>query len=162
MHRLHIITYHDFTVDELCQYLQERHYPQILGDMEAIQKYLVNLACNEDAELINLLDIIFRQLHLEVKQLFTKDSILLFPHLIDKEGIQINLKPINQIHQKINTILIQLRKLLNNYVQQPDWSNLFKICFNELFALEQSIQYVLYIKENFLWTKINKNVPYEH
>lgn len=162
MHPLHIINYHDFTVDELCQYLEERHYPQILGDMESIQKYLINLTYHEDSELVSLLNVVFRQLYTEVKQLFTKDRILLFPHLINKSDTQINLNPVNQIHQKINTILMQLRKLMNNYVQQPDWSNQFKICFNELYALEQSIQHVLYIKENFLWTKINTHVSHEY
>jgi hypothetical protein len=55
-----------------------------------------------------------------------------------------------------------LRKLLNNYIQQPEWSNQFKICFNEIFSLEQTIQQVLYIKENFLWTKVNVIATYEN
>lgn len=75
--------------------------------------------------------------------------------------VVINLEPVNQIHGKISTILMQLRKLMNNYVQQPGWSNQLKICCNELYALEQSIQHVLYIKENFLWTKINNPASHD-
>lgn len=155
MHNLHIINYNDFTPNELCHYLEERHYIQILTDMESIQKYLVNLTYKDDSEIIELISVVFRKLYVEVKQLFTKDSILLFPHLKNNENVQICLTPVNLLHQKINVILQQLRKLMNNYVQQPAWSNQLKICCNELFALEQSIQHVLYIKENFLWTKIN-------
>ena len=54
--------------------------------------------------------------------------------------------------------MMQLRKLLNNYVQQPDWSNAFKICFNELYLLEQSLQHVLYLKRKLLWTQVNKSM----
>lgn len=164
MHNLHIINYTDFTADELCHYLEDRHYTQILADMDSIQEYLINLTCNQnaDSELMELTNVVFRKLHVEVKQLFTKDSILLFPHLKNKSEIKINLDPVNQIHQKISIILQQLRKLMNNYVQKPSWSNQIKICCNELFALEQSIQHVLYIKENFLWTKINAIASHEY
>ncbi len=155
MHNLHIINYNDFTADELCQYLEERHYKQILADMDAIQKYLENITYSEDSDVIELINIVFQKLHDEVKQLFVRDSILLFPHLKNNVEREICLTPINLLHHQINTILQQLRKLMNNYVQQPNWSNQFKICCNELFALEQSIQHILYIKENFLWTKIN-------
>ncbi|MFN8259890.1 MAG: hypothetical protein U0X41_03015 [Chitinophagales bacterium] len=161
MHNLHIINYHDFSVDELCHYLEDRHYTQILADMDSIQKYMVSLACTDGSEVVELTNVIFRKLHMEVKQLFTKDSILLFPHLKNKPDVLINLEPVNLIHQKISGILLQLRKLMNNYVQQPTWSNQFKICCNELYALEQSIQHVMYIKENFLWTKINTNAHHE-
>ncbi|HRH58877.1 MAG TPA: hypothetical protein PLS10_14600 [Chitinophagales bacterium] len=155
MHNLHIINYSDFTADELCHYLEDRHYMQILTDMESIQKYLENLSCNEENDLIELVNVIFHKLNVEVKQLFSKDKILLFPHLKKNVETPICLTPVNLLHQRINAILQQLRKLMNNYVQQPAWSNQFKICCNELFTLEQSIQHVLYIKENFLWTKIN-------
>ena len=155
MHNLHIINYNDFSAEELCHYLEERHYSQVLADMDSIQKYLNNLKCTEDTEIVELTNVIFRKLYNEVNQLFTKDQILLFPYLKSKSPVQINLAPVNLIHQKISMLLQQLRKLMNNYIQQPDWSNQFKICCNELFTLEQSIQHILYIKENFLWTRIN-------
>lgn len=162
MHNLHLINYNDFSTEELCKYLEYRYYPQVLLDMESIQKYIDDLRYDEDTELISVMDLVFNQLHSEVKQLITKDKILLFPHLINRIETPINLKPFIKIHQKINTVLMQLRKLLNNYIQQPEWSNQFKICFYELFSLEQSIQQVLYIKENFLWTKVNAIVSYEY
>jgi hypothetical protein len=161
MHNLHILNYNDFTADELCQYLEERHYTQILADMESIQNYLMNLNCLEDSEIVEVAIVVFSKLNTEVKQLFTKDSILLFPHLKNNSTVKINLEPVNLIHGKISAILMQLRKLMNNYVQQPGWSNQLKICCNELYALEQSIQHVLYIKENFLWTKINSFASHE-
>lgn len=161
MHNLHFINYNDFSAEELCHYLEERHYNQVLADMDSIQKYLNNLNGIENTEIVELTIILFHKLHNEVKQLFIKDQILLFPHLKNKSAVQINLAPVNLIHQKISMLLQQLRKLMNNYIQQPDWSNQFKICCNELFMLEQSIQHILYIKENFLWTKVNINSSHE-
>lgn len=162
MHKLHIINFNDFSVEELSKYLEDRYYTQILLDIESIQNLLDELSCNEDTEIVSVLNFIYSQLSVEVKQLFTKDKILLFPHLKNRPNTPINLRPFIQIHQKINIILIQLRKLLNNYIQQPEWTNQFKICFNEIFSLEQTIQQVLYIKENFLWTKVNVIVTYEN
>ena len=101
MHNLHIINYNDFTPNELCHYLEERHYTQILTDMESIQKYLVNLTYKDDSEIIELISVVFRKLYVEVKQLFTKDSILLFPHLKNNEDIQICLTPVNLLHQNL-------------------------------------------------------------
>lgn len=162
MQNLHIINYNYFTADELCQYLEERHYTQILSDMESIQKYLTNLSCTENSELIELISVMFQKLYAEIQQLFAKDRILLFPYLRSKSELQICLTPFNLLHQQVNSVLIQLRKVLNNYVQKPAWSNQFKICCNELFALEQSVQHVMYIKENFLWTKIQTIPSHEY
>lgn len=161
MHTLQIINYYNFSSEELCQYLEERYYTQILSDMLTVQKYLTQLACNEDSDVVSVMNVVFQQLEQEVKQLFTKDKLLLFPYFKKQTEVNINLQPVQQIHQKIQTILIQLRKLLNNYIQQPDWSNGYKICVNELYALEQSIHQVLYIKENYLWAKLNKQFQHE-
>lgn len=155
MQLLHSIDYHDFTIDELCDYLEERHYKQILSDMEITHYYLTHLSYTEQLDSAELINILFRKLQIELKQLFTKDSILIFPHLKKRSEVYVNLEPINTIHQKINGLLQQIRKLLNNYIQQPHWSSSIKICCNELYSLEQEVQLVLYLKENFLWTKIN-------
>jgi copper chaperone CopZ len=74
---------------------------------------------------------------------------------IAEKNNSISLTPINIIHQRILTILQKIRELMNNYIQQPNWSSAYKICCNELYGLEQLIHYVLYVKENFLWTRIN-------
>ncbi|HPA36856.1 MAG TPA: hypothetical protein PLA16_10835 [Chitinophagales bacterium] len=162
MYNLHIINYNDFTADELCHYLEERHYPQILTDFKMIERYIDQLVCSEDDESSTLIHAIFHKLETEVKQLFTKDKILLFPYIINHQESSISLQPINQLHQRILGLLQRMRGLLNNYVQQPEWSSNRKICSNELYALEQSIQRVLYIKENYLWTKIDKVVSHEY
>ncbi|MBK9328229.1 MAG: hypothetical protein IPM95_02715 [Sphingobacteriales bacterium] len=160
MHNLHIINYNDFSAEELCNYLEERHYPQILADLETTQNYLEFLSSEEHSETTDLTNTLFHKLQEEVKQLFVKDHILLFPHVKKHPVSQISLAPINSIHQRVMAILQKLRGLMNNYVQQPNWSNQFKICCNELYAIEQNIQHILYIKENFLWTKIeNRTAP---
>jgi iron-sulfur cluster repair protein YtfE (RIC family) len=159
MHNLHIINYNDLETEELCHYLEERHYVQILKDFETTEKYLQQLnSGDEDPEITDLLNALFSRLNLEVIQLFTKDRILLFPHVKYHAEKEISLDPINQVHQRVMDLLQKLRGLMNNYVQKPRWSTQYKICCNELYALEQNIQHILYIKENFLWTKINHTV----
>ncbi len=157
MHNLHIINYSDLSISELCLYLEQRHYKQVLSDLELAAKYINDAEQNEHTELTGLIKILFDKLDAEIKQLFVKDNLLLFPHFIKNTHTQINLAPVNAIHQRVMNILQKLRGLLNNYVQQPEWSNAFKICCNELYALEQNMQHILYVKENFLWPKMNKN-----
>lgn len=154
MNNLHIINYNDFTPAELCNYLEERHYVQILSDLGSTKNYIETLTIEEDTPLIELINTLFHKLDLEINQLFTKDHILLFPYLIQNKDTVINLAPINLIHQRIIDILQKLRGLMNNYVQQPGWSNHFKICSNELHSLEQNIHHVIYVKEVFLWSKV--------
>lgn len=161
MQKLHTINYQNFSPNELCNYLDERYYAQILHDFDSTEKYLSDLAHNEESQSIDLVITLFYKLQNEVKQLFVKDRILLFPHVVAEKNNSISLTPINIIHQRILTILQKIRELMNNYIQQPNWSSAYKICSNELYGLEQLIHYVLYVKENFLWTRINTIVNYE-
>lgn len=155
MQHLHTVNYHNFSPNELCNYLDERYYSEITHNLESTHKYLIELAENEHNQTIDLVLTLFSKLDFEMKQLFAKDRILLFPHLIAQHAQNISLTPINIIHQRIINLLQKIRELMNNYVQQPSWSALFKICCNELYGLEQLIHYVFYVKENFLWTRIN-------
>jgi hypothetical protein len=162
MQQLHTINYHSFSPDELCNYLEARYYKQITLDFEPAKKYLIELAQNENSQTTDLLITLFDKLELEVVQLFVKDRILLFPFVVQQQPNSISLKPINIIHQRIITLLQKIRELMNNYVQQPHWSSLHKICSSELYGLEQLIHHVFYVKENFLWTKINSKMEDEH
>lgn len=155
MHHFHVLNYNDFAADELCNYLDERYYNHILNDFNITQKYIEHLSYEDASKNADLIVTLFNKLRVEVNQLFVKDRILLFPHFIHSKDTHINLQPINQLHQRILEILRKIRSLNNNYISQPTWSNLSKICSSELFSIEQSIEHILYIKENFLWTKIN-------
>jgi iron-sulfur cluster repair protein YtfE (RIC family) len=155
MQHLHTVNYHNFSPNELCNYLDERYYTEISHNLETTYKYLTELAENENNQTTDLVLTLFAKLDFEIKQLFAKDRILLFPHLIAQHEQNISLAPINIIHQKIINLLQKIRELMNNYVQQPTWSTTYKICCNELYGLEQLIHYVFYVKENFLWTRIN-------
>ncbi|MFN8283473.1 MAG: hypothetical protein U0U67_09685 [Chitinophagales bacterium] len=157
MQNLHVINYNDLSAEELCLYLEERHYVQVSADLSSVKRYIDNLINSDCNDQISLLQVLFIKLSDEVRQLFIKDKILLFPHIKNHRQSGINLAPINLLHQRISTILQKLRGLMNNYVQQPSWSSNLKICCNELYALEENIRMTLYIKENYLWTKI-KNV----
>ena len=155
MQHLHTINYHNFSPNELCNYLDERYYSEICNNLQKTNDYLSYLRENEECQTIDLVVALFAKLNFEIKQLFAKDRILLFPHLIAQHTQNISLTPINTIHQRIIYLLQKIRELMNNYVQQPTWSASYKICCNELYGLEQLIHYVFYVKENFLWTRIN-------
>lgn len=155
MQTLQKLNYSEFSASELCHYLEERQYPKILSDLEVIHNNFNQFKIHSIEEVEELAAIVFNKLHFEVKQLFIKDSILIFPTLMKYEKLLISLAPINAIHQRIIHIFHQLRRLMNNFIPLPNWSIQLKICCNELADVEQSLQNILYIKENFLWTKIN-------
>lgn len=157
MQNIHAINYTDFSPNELCTYLEERYYTQIINDFENTKKYLKDLLQDEYSQNIDLVNSLFYKLEGETTKLFARDRILLFPHITNPTPAGICLKPMTEIHQRIIDLLQKIRGFMNNYVPQPLWSTNMKICCNELYVLEQEIQYVLYIKENFLWTRINNN-----
>lgn len=161
MQNLHSINFQNFSPSELCSYLDERYYAQIINDLSTTEKYLLDFSSTEDSPTLDLVIALFYKLQNEVKQLFVKDRLLLFPHIITKKISSISLTPINIIHQRILTLLQKIRELMNNYIQQPNWSSGYKICCNELYGVEQLIHYVLYVKENYLWTRINTTVNNE-
>lgn len=155
MLNLYHTDYNNFTSEELSVYLEERYYTQVLSDLEVIHKYLIDYSYEDETDTAEIIIAIFRKLQIELKQLFTKDSILIFPHFKNKSDVTVNTDPFYQIHQRINDLLQQIRRKLNNYVQQPNWPTTLKICALELYSLEQLVQHVLYLKQNFLWPKIN-------
>jgi len=155
MQQLHNINYQNFSPNELCNYLEDRYYNQVIQNFQTTRKYLNDLIQQEHSQTIDLIIVLFNKLEIEAKQLFAKDRILLFPHIIAQHTAGICLKPINEIHQRIIVLLQKIRSLMNNYVQQPHWSALYKISCNELLGIEQMLNHVLYVKENFLWTRIN-------
>lgn len=155
MRSLHAINYHNFSPNEICHYLDDRYYSQIIQNFDKTQKYIEELPETDYSPTLEVVITLFHKLQLEVNQLFIKDRILIFPHVIKKQSTSISLVPINIIHQRIIVLLQKIRELMNNYVQQPAWSSAYNIFCNELYGLEQLIHYVFYVKENFIWTRIN-------
>lgn len=157
MQSLHTLNFNDFSPNEICTYLADRYFVQVLHNFDVSKKYLITLYNESHDQNIEWLNTIFDILHEETKHLFSKDKILLFPHLVTPNAAGINLEPVNEIHKKIIGLLSKIRNSMNNYIAQPNWSSTQKICCNELFNLEQSLLYVLYIKENFIWTRSKTN-----
>ncbi|MEZ5054640.1 MAG: hypothetical protein R2807_07760 [Chitinophagales bacterium] len=155
MQHLYTLNFENFTSKELCSYLEDRMYIQVISNIENSKKYVFELMKEDDSQSNDLINSLLDILEKEIKQLFTKDRMILFPNLISQNPIKLNIEPINEIHKRINRLLEKIRYLLNNFVVKPDWTSTHKICCNELYNLEQSILYVFYVKENFLWTKIN-------
>ncbi len=158
MQNLHAINYHNFSPNEICHYLDDRYYSQIIQNFEKAKKYITELPEKEYSTSLELVITLFHKLQLEVNQLFIKDRILLFPYVVNPQSLSISLTPINTIHQRIIMLLQKIRELMNNYVQKPAWSSAYKIFCNELYGLEQLIHYVFYVKENYIWTRINSVV----
>lgn len=157
MQSLHTLNFNDFSPSEICNYLSDRYFVQVMHNFEVSKKYLTALYEENQDQNIEWINNIFNILYEETKHLFSKDKILLFPHMMAQNATGINLEPVNEIHKRIIVLLNKIRNLMNNYVAQPNWSSVQKICCNELYNLEQSLLYVLYIKENFIWTRSKNN-----
>lgn len=161
MRNLHVINYNNFSPNEICQYLDDRYYSQVLQDFETVNKYIINLPQSDYTQSLELVITLFYKLETEINQLFVKDRILLFPHVISEQAFSISLVPINIIHQRIMTLLQKIREIMNNYVQKPTWSSAYKIFSNELYSLEQLIHHILFVKENYIWTRVNSTIVNE-
>ena len=61
---------------------------------------------------------------------------------------------IQQMHEKIMTMLEKIRLLLNNYLPKPGWKAELLHISNIMFGLEQQLQQAVYVKEKQLLHKV--------
>ncbi len=142
-----------YTPDELCHYLEHKHFEHIKHQFEAALVYFQELHDEHlYIETEHLLVLLFKKLKEEVLQLIRRDTLIIFPLISNNEN-QPSFVSSLQAHKRIIDILQKIRNLTNNYIQQPEWSKTYKFCCIELLELEEQIQEVIYIKENFILQK---------
>lgn len=151
----------DLSVDEICEYLQYKHYHHILSDFEILRKYIYtcNLHEKDNDDTHGILRILIDKLYQDCNLLIKNDTYIFFPKIKNEtEVIQKNtLEIFKKIHQNIIENLNKIKKLYNNYQQEKYWNSYTQLSMIEMIQIDETIRNIIYIKEKYIWNKI-KNI----
>ena len=145
----------------LCFLIENECHTAIEDSFTGVQGYLSGGATpNLPLPATELLQILYSKLNDEVKQLFRKEKLLLFPAIRnqaeDNTAVQISVPDsIQHTHKVITNLLLKIRQVLNNYLIEPTWNQEWKSCVNELFHLEGKIHQWIYIEQNLLYPSVS-------
>ncbi len=149
------LDYSNYTAEELCHYIENKHYALLKHKFEAAFSYFQELHDEKNyIETEHLLVLLFKKLKEEVFQLIRRDIMVIFPMICSLEEGQHHVFVSSlQAHKRIVDLLQKIRALTNNYIQQPEWTKMYRFCCIELLELEELIQQIIYMKENFILSK---------
>jgi hypothetical protein len=146
-----------FTTPELCRYIEVKFYNQIQLHCNVIKLFIDD--CKIDYEVFDLLTLLFNKFEMEINRIIKNDSLILFQKMIHLNfySTEISLDKIKKKHSLIIELLQKIRVLFNNYIYLPSWNINTKLISNEFLELENTINNCIFIKENFLWIRIQNH-----
>ncbi|QQR98317.1 MAG: hypothetical protein IPK18_01935 [Sphingobacteriales bacterium] len=152
------INFEKMSVEEICEYLQQKYYNHILSGFDILKKYIhtCNLHEKDNDDTHGIVRVLINKLQQDCNLLITNDTYILFPKIIDNnENIhQKTIDVFKKIHQNILLNLTKLKMLFNSYQQEPYWNTYTQLSMVEMKNLDENIRNSIYLKENVLWSKI--------
>ncbi len=163
-----LINFHEIETEVLCEYIEEKLHRLLRHQSDLIKKYLerdLYCVCNCTTQ-FSLIRMLFHRLDDEMEQVFRKESLILFPLIRENERRssprkiqEAAFKRLRESHSKMIQISQKIRQLTSNYFAKPGWNSPAKLCVNELFNFEQSLQNWIHLEEGILFPKV---IIYEH
>ncbi len=158
-----LVNFYEIETDVLCDYIEDKLHVVLRHQASLIQKYLqqdLYCVCNCTTQ-FSLIQVLFQRLNDEMEQVFRKEKLILFPLI--RENIN-NLTPhtlsdkvfdlLKESHNKMIQISQKIRQLTSNYFAKPGWNAAAKLCINELFDFEQTLQQWIHLEEGVLYPKV--------
>ncbi|HSK12126.1 MAG TPA: hypothetical protein VK907_02870 [Phnomibacter sp.] len=159
----HLVEINELPPGKLCSYIENKHYQPVRHLLNTITDYIEEWTEEaEDHEKVELMSILFYRLKDEVEQLIRNDTLVIFPLIRnDKEvqpckGRKLPLEMIHNKNKKIMYLLEKMRHMANGYIAKPGWTQHFRLLCDELHNLDQQVLQTIFIKENVLIPKVEK------
>jgi regulator of cell morphogenesis and NO signaling len=167
----HPVNFNRMDPAELCEYIAKRHHGYIresLGKIADHLKTALKLDVKAAPELHQIV-YLFDKLTEDLEQHFRKEEKMLFPFIQNfvavkktgkrKKGLPLDLvdhplQEMNEEHKKLGYLLSEIRQLSHNYFLTPQSSPTQKLCFYELFDLEEDLHKKFFLEENILTPKL--------
>ncbi len=161
-----VVNFNELRADKLIEYIIDTHHSYIKNALSRFNVHSktivkVDLMIHPEVSLIN-------QLTQELKELLEQhlnfEKYILFPYIKKlivntKESsnylLDSPIKKIRSEHLKIAAHLKQIRVLSNNYTPSVNSSPALKLCYAQLFDLEQDIHKHAFLAENVLFSKLS-------
>lgn len=155
-----VIRFEKLSIEDLCDYIENKYYKPINLSLGLLEDYLEksNLHEKDDDNIHGILRIIIGKLTTECNKLFKNDTIIVFPKIKSRTMLFSNetLSNFSKMHYSILEIIEKIKTLLNYYIPEPFWNVQTHIFASEMKTIESTFESVVYVKENYLWTKIRE------
>ena len=161
-----------FEIDYWCNYIICNYHSLIRQNFFSIKLCISTLSnLGENPEEINQLNIIYKKLNKCLENYIGKEEHILFTYIEDldkqiKEGnyeslsdISLMDKPLQIIkteQQKILSMIIQIRKLTDNYNTEVNWSPSHKNCYRLFSKLDYDLKEYFFMEETILVPRIKQ------
>lgn len=159
----HLVEINELATGKLCNYIDNKHYQPIKHLLDTLTDYIEDWTReSEDMEKVEVLSILFYRLKDEIEQLIRNDTLIIFPLLRNDQqvdpskGRKLPVEMIHNKNKKIMYLLDKLRHLANDYIAKPGWTQQYRLLCDELHNLEQQVLQTIYLKENVLLPKVEK------
>lgn len=159
----HLVEINELAPGKLCNYIDNKHYQPIKRLLDTLTDYIEEWTGeSEDSEKVEVLSILFYRLKDEIEQLIRNDTLIIFPLIRNDQqvtpckGRKLPAEMIHNKNKKIMYLLDKLRHLANDYIAKPNWTQQFRLLCDELHNLDQQVLQTIYLKENVLIPKVEK------
>lgn len=152
------VRFEEFQIDDLCDYIDDKYYKPLVLNFNLLKNYLEksNLHEKDNDNAHGIVRILVDKLIKESQLLFKNDTLIFFPKIKNNiTGFSSNtLSIFSNIHFSILEIIERIKVLLNYYIPEPFWNVQTHLLVLELKHIEHNFENIIFIKENYLWTKI--------
>lgn len=155
------VNFNEMSVDDICEYLQYKHYSHLSSNFDLLNKYFqtCNMHEKDNDDTHGMIRILVDKLEKDVQLLIKNDTYILFPKIRnDNEKIQQKtIDVFRKIHQNILQNLDSIKKLFNHYNHENYWNSYTQLSMIEMKQIDETIRNIIYLKETYLWDKL-KNI----
>lgn len=159
------INFEDLRLDKLMEYIIETHHAYIkkaLSSFNVHSKTIVKVDSDVHPEVLSI-NKLLQQLKDLLEQHLIFEEFILFPYIkklmestVESTDTLLDnpIKKIRTEHLRISKLLTEMRILSNNYTPAVNSSPALKLCYAQLFDLEQDIHKHTFLEENILFSKL--------
>lgn len=163
-----VVNYNLLGLDELVEFISKTYHnylKELILSLEVHLGTLLKIDTIKDPAISSIRNCV-QELKILLEQHVSRGENILFPFIskLTKNNKSPNLEPeifsghlikkIKMEHAKISEIQNKIRKLSHNYSPPANSSAALKLCYAQLFNLEQDIHKHIFVEENILFPKL--------
>ena len=166
-----VVNFNNMSIEKLIDYIISTHHVSLKKALESLPKYFntIKFAENEKHIDVESIKILFEELITLLGEELKSEETLFFPYIKKLVEIEKNneltllhlknlsenkVKSVQSEQRKIKEVLKKIRKITNEYYPSANSSPGLKLCYAQLFNLEQDIQKHIFLQENLVFPKL--------
>lgn len=163
-----VVNYNLLDLDELVGHISKTYHgylKELITSLEIHLGTMLKMETSKEPGVASIRNCV-QELKILLEQHVSREENILFPFIanLTKNNKSSNLQPeifsghliskIKKEHSKISEILNKIRKLSHSYSPPANSSPALKLCYAQLFNLEQDIHKHIFVEENILFPKL--------